>query len=142
LKQKVNANKRGRVDARVSLWKDGTEKTWLVSRLVGLTWCAGYSEGMTINHINGNPLDNRAENLEWVTKPENIRKGFEMGLYDNICKPIILEGENATFAFCSMSAASKFLGRNAGYINNCLKKGGSARDTTGNVYTIKRGCNP
>ena len=45
LKQKKCRNSKGRIDARVSLWKDGKERTWLVSRLVGLTWCDGYSHG-------------------------------------------------------------------------------------------------
>lgn len=81
MKQKFTPNKNGRTDARVILWKDGNKRTWLVSRLVGLTWCDGYTEGMTINHINGNPLDNRAINLEWVTLSENIKKGFELGLF-------------------------------------------------------------
>lgn len=81
MKQKCCANKHGRSDYRVELWKDGQHHTFLVSRLVASTWCDGYKEGFTVNHINGNPLDNRAENLEWLSHGDNIRHGFANGLY-------------------------------------------------------------
>jgi hypothetical protein len=83
LKQKLTRNRYGRADARVNLWKDGVEKTMLVSRLVAMTWCSGYAEGLTVNHINGDPMDNRADNLEWLSRAANIRHGFDNGLYKN-----------------------------------------------------------
>lgn len=82
LKTKVEKRKNGKLqDERVNLWKDGKEKTLLVSRLVALTWCDGYSEGATVNHIDGNPSNNSSSNLEWVSLKENIEHGFETGLY-------------------------------------------------------------
>lgn len=81
MKQKCTVNKKGRYDCRVDLWKDGTHKTFLVSRLVAMTWCDGFKENMTVNHINGNMLDNRSENLEWLSHGDNIRHGFANGLY-------------------------------------------------------------
>ena len=81
LKQKKSRNKKGREDCRVDLWKDGLHKTWLVSRLIALTWCDGYKDGFTVNHKNGIPTDNRASNLEWLPRGDNIRHGFATGLY-------------------------------------------------------------
>ena len=81
LKQKCAKNCKGRIDARIELWKDGEHKTWLVARLIAMTWCKGYADGMTVNHKNGDPIDNRAENLEWLTLKNNIRHGFANGLY-------------------------------------------------------------
>ena len=81
MKQKIVGGKNGRRDSRIELWKDGEHKTWLVSRLIALAWCDGYQDGWTVNHKNGDHLDNRAENLEWLSHGDNIRHGFANGLY-------------------------------------------------------------
>lgn len=138
LKQKYYTNRRGRKDARVSLWKDGKEYTFLVARLVALTWCDGYSEGMTVNHIDGNPMNNRSVNLEWVSLKENIQKGFSDGLYLKNQSAVILSSDEMNYRFCSMSEAGRFLGRTSGYISNCLQKNKAACDSSGNYYLIKR----
>lgn len=110
---------------RVVLWKDGYPKEFLVSRLVAMTWVDGYKEELTVNHINGNRHDNRIQNLEWVTRGENITKGFEIGLYST-AKPIAMqniENPDETLVFNSMSNASLFLGHNVGYLSNEIRKG-------------------
>ena len=81
IKQQLTRNGKGRLDARVKLYKDKKQLTKLVSRLVATTWCDGYKDGWTVNHINGDQLDNRAENLEWLSHGDNIRHGFANGLY-------------------------------------------------------------
>lgn len=115
-------NSKGRVDARVKLWKDKKPKTFLVSRLVALTWCAGYKDGLTVNHIDGNPLNNAANNLEWVTLAENIRKGFATGLYRS-GKAVTVAIDGKERCFNSLSAASQYLGHSKGYLQNAIKRG-------------------
>ena len=115
MKQKITQNKKGRSDARVCLWKDNKEKTWLVSRLVALTFVPGYSPEMTVNHIDGNPLNNCASNLEWVSRRENIQKGFETGLYPQTMVVVVSEGKIDIYR--SLSLASKALGKNPGYLS-------------------------
>ena len=136
LKQKLTANGKGRTDARVGLWKDGKEKTWLVSRLVALTWCDGYREGLTVNHINGNPLDNCSDNLEWVTLRENIKKGYEDGLYRKKQNPVMLFNEYAHFEFDSFADADRFLGHSEGYISNALKRNRPVYGVYGTRYQV------
>lgn len=122
LKQCVTKNKRGRYDAKVTLWKDGEEKRLLVSRLIAMTWCNGYSEEMTVNHIDGDSLNNNCMNLEWVTRAENIRYGFENGQYANSQKPLMLVINGNTHEFKSQAEASRYLGRNSGFINTCIRR--------------------
>ena len=58
-------------------------ETWLLHRLVANVWLANKDTSYTVNHIDGNKGNNCVENLEWVPLDENIRKGFETGLYSN-----------------------------------------------------------
>lgn len=66
----------------VSIKVGGNRPKFLVHRLVAFTFVDGYKDGLSVNHINGNKLDNRAENLEWITLAENARKQWQMGLVD------------------------------------------------------------
>ena len=121
MKQKYQKRRNGKMDARVCLWKDGKEKTFLVSRLVALAWCDGYSEGMTVDHVDGNPENNRADNLEWVTLKENIQRSFSNGLHPQArAVTVVINGSKCTFN--SMAEASKALGYNKGYLSNKLKE--------------------
>lgn len=123
LKQKHTTRSTGKKDYRVSLWKDGKQHDHLVARLIALTWCDGYTDGMTVNHIDGNPENNHADNLEWVSRSDNIRHGYEHGLYRQNMKPVtlVINGKKASFA--SMAEASMAMGRNHGYVSNAIKNG-------------------
>ena len=55
---------------------------WLLHRLVATMWIPITTKYNTVNHINGNKGDNSVENLEWCSRVENIKKGFDDGLYD------------------------------------------------------------
>lgn len=52
----------------------------LLHRLVAIAWVPGYQEGLTVNHIDGNKMNNMPSNLEWVTKSENSRHQWRTGL--------------------------------------------------------------
>ena len=125
MKQKYQPRCTGKKDARVCLWKDGKEKTFLVARLIALTWCEGYAEGMTVNHIDGNPNNNRADNLEWVSLADNIRHGYKTGLYNNCMKPVTVEVNGEKLSFPSIAAASRCLGKSKFYIKSLVSTGRS-----------------
>lgn len=53
------------------------EDTFLVHRLIAETFCEeSMWQGDNVDHIDGNPSNNKAENLEWVTQKENIQRYF------------------------------------------------------------------
>ena len=122
LKQKCTRNVKGRYDFRVCLWKDGEEKTFLVARLVALAFCDGYTDGMTVNHIDGNPLNNNASKLEWCSLEDNIRRGFRDGLYSTQKQVSIIDPDGIEHTFASRAAASRFLGRGNSYISTMIGK--------------------
>ena len=60
---------------------DGTKKTFRLHRLVMLAFNPiKDSENFEVNHIDGNKMNNRLDNLEWCTASENQRHAFRTGL--------------------------------------------------------------
>lgn len=62
---------------RVHLFKGDSSMTFQVHRLVMMTF-VGDGKGYEVNHRNGNPADNRLENLEYVTRLENVRHSIDV----------------------------------------------------------------
>lgn len=99
-------------------------KTHLVSRLVATAFIPNPENKEEVNHKNGNPLDNSAGNLEWVTRSENIRHAFKNGLLQTSKKvTLVSKVDGARVSFDSLRAASEFLGKNKGYLSNIIKSG-------------------
>lgn len=119
----------------VTLYKAGKPKKWLVHRLVAITFL-GFpeEEGLTVNHRDGNRRNNKIENLEWLTRADNIRHGFRTGLYPT--KAIALVGESGCqINFRSFSEASGFLSRYPKYVSDRIRKGCDVfYDNFGNEY--------
>lgn len=65
---------------RVSLRKYNKSKSLYVQRIVAETFIINTENKKEVNHINGNKLDNRIENLEWVTPRENMLHAYSTGL--------------------------------------------------------------
>lgn len=65
----------------VELFKDGERKNPKVHRLVLETFNPTNNKDLEINHIDGNKLNNRLENLEWVTHSENMVHSYKIGLH-------------------------------------------------------------
>lgn len=61
----------------ITLVKCGKRSNYSIHRLVAKYFVDGYKEGLVVNHIDGNTLNNNANNLEWTTQQDNIIKGYE-----------------------------------------------------------------
>jgi hypothetical protein len=123
MKSKISRRKNtDRFDERIILWKNNQSKTYLVSRVVAMTWVDGYHDGLTVNHIDGNPLNNHVSNLEWVSLAENIQKGFDDGLYSTCESCELVDHDGNSYHFRSRLECCEFLGRGKSYITNRVRR--------------------
>lgn len=120
LKQKIGKDQ----CCRVSLWKDGECKTWLVHRIVAMAFLHKIENKDYVNHIDGNRLNNHISNLEWCNHIENNNHAFDNNLIKTgQVTSIYNKLTEETLYFRSMSKASEFLGKWHGFISNFLKQG-------------------
>lgn len=110
----------------------------MVHRLVANAFLEkNINTNLTVNHKDGNRLNNNVKNLEWVTRAENIRYGYRNGQYTT-CRKITLIKDNQNYNFYAMSQADLFLKRKTGYISNRLRRNQHiAISKDGNKYKIK-----
>ena len=134
LKQKVSKLD-GR--ARVCLWKDGKEYTQTVHRLQAIAFLGEpQKSNMTVNHKDGNPLNNTVDNLEWLSRKDNIKYGFEHGQYHNQIQTNIQSKTGRVLNFRSMAECDRFLRRAIGYTSERLSKSLPLIALDGNEYVV------
>ena len=125
LKQKVSKDS----THRVSLYKNGIEKTWLVHRLVALAFIPQVEGKEYINHIDGDRNNNNVSNLEWCNHKENNNHAFDTGLMtSNVWVNLIDKNTGEVKEFRSMQKASQFMGRNHGYLSLQRQKSKTEND--------------
>ena len=56
----------------VNLWRNNKLKHELLHRLVAQEFIGGEHEGLVVRHLDGNPRNNRVENLAYGTTTDNI----------------------------------------------------------------------
>lgn len=69
---------------RVGLNKDSKRKYKAVHRLVARLFVNNPDNKPEVNHIDGDKSNNHYTNLEWVTRSENMKHGYEMGLITHL----------------------------------------------------------
>lgn len=73
----------------VTLRVDGKTKTVRVHRLVALMYLKNtFFEGAHVNHKDGDKTNNCVENLEWVTREQNMRHAYDNDLVISKTKKI------------------------------------------------------
>lgn len=69
---------------KVNLCKPGKMEHKYIHRLVAEAFVENPLQHNVVNHINADPQDNRASNLEWCDQGYNIRYSREMGNQNDI----------------------------------------------------------
>ncbi|MBO5706431.1 MAG: HNH endonuclease [Bacteroidaceae bacterium] len=97
---------------------DGRRKKEYVHRLVALTFIPNVKKLPEVNHIDGRRDNNVLENLEWVTRRENIDKSGSH-------KPIRVSQKDGELVgeFSSIQDACKRLGLIGSNVSCCLHNG-------------------
>ena len=119
LKPKISAGYAG-VDFR----KDGKTYYGLVHRIVLSTFSPieGW-ETLTVNHIDGNCLNNNLENLEWMTQSENTKYSREILRTGNATQKVhIIKLNGEELFYDTVTAAAKGLGVAKGTVSRWVNK--------------------
>lgn len=78
---------------RIRLYTNQTYKDYSVHRLVAEAFISNLQNKPEVNHKDGNKLNNNVKNLEWVTRSENQKHSFKLGLN----KTVLINGKNTRF---------------------------------------------
>lgn len=113
--------------AHIGLWRNQVCKQFRIHRLVAQAFCANDDpiHKNQVNHINENKLDNRADNLEWVTPKQNTNHGSAImrriygrekavGCYLDGTLIREFKSQAEANAFCKVA-------RNDGHISSCCQ---------------------
>jgi len=109
-------------------------KKYALHRLVALTFIENPENKLVVNHIDGNKLNNKAENLEWVTCAENNFHNHKIGLTKGHKREIIqydLE-MNEICKFDTIKESSKKLSISLSCIKDVLK--GKQKSSKGFIF--------
>lgn len=112
---------------QVRLCKDGKPAQYLVHRLVAQAYIPVPKylqpisvEKLTVDHISGDKSNNSIQNLQWLTRSDNLRKGVNKPVsMDNI--PLIFSSrvEAAQWIYGNSTSASSISGHLKGKVKNC-----------------------
>ena len=135
IKEKIlknQINKKGYYS--VVLRKNNKSFTKEIHRLIATAFIENNNDYPCINHIDGNKLNNKLDNLEWCTYKHNIREAYRLGLnkytnlinFKNLPKKVLQFDKNNNFIkeFNSIREASRITNvcYNSIWLNCCGKQ--------------------
>ena len=109
-------------------------KKYALHRLVGLAFIKNVENKLIVNHIDGNKLNNKADNLEWLTSSENNIHAHKIGLTNGHKRKVIqynlemIEIQN----FNTIKEASEKLSISLSCIKDVLK--GNQKSSKGFIF--------
>jgi len=84
----------------------------LVHRLIAQSFIPNPHNKSEVNHIDGNPINNKIDNLEWCTKAENVKHAQDNYLYGSSQREVFVYDKDDNFigSYESMQKAADILG--------------------------------
>lgn len=122
----------GRKQVCISIGSRKKKKIIKVHIAVASTFVDGYKHGLTVNHKDGNVLNNNASNLEWISQKENIAHALEHGLIKStavVCVDMDVE-------FKTLTDAEKATGDSRTTIMRRIKAGSLKQTVHGHMWTL------
>lgn len=111
----------------VKLQKNGFKQNFRVHRLVATMFISNPLGLSEVNHIDENKSNNCADNLEWVTRKQNVNHGTRNerashSLKESNKRPILAIFKNGvTTEYSSANECARILGLSAGNINSVIR---------------------
>ena len=117
----------------VNLCKDKKRYIRRPHRLVAEAFLDNPNNYYAVNHIDGNKINNRAQNLEWCSLKQNNQHAFRTGLMDRLKKPVekIDKNGNVICSYDSESDAARIEQIDVRNISACIT---GKRKTAGGFY--------
>ena len=100
----------------VSLAKNNKQHSQYVHRLVAEAFLPKIKDQLTVNHKDGNKLNNCVENLEWISLADNIRHAHKVGLYHRPIRCVLTDSNGISTEYNSTREASIAIGRCNQYV--------------------------
>ena len=114
----------------VSLSKGGKPKSFDVHVIVANEFLEKQQCESEVNHTDGNLDNNAFDNLEWVTRKQNITHAFSNELYSTMKKVALLDDQgNISKVFPSESCACRSIGISQGKISRAIRRNGTCNGT-------------
>ena len=106
---------------QIDLWKDNKSRKYTLHRLVASNFIPNLENKPTVDHIDGNRLNNDISNLRWATYSEQNSRFNTFGVRSEKIKVININGEELIFN--RIKDVAKYFNCNISNISQMLKKG-------------------
>lgn len=106
---------------QIDLWKDNKSRKYTLHRLVANNFIPNLENKPTVDHIDGNRLNNDISNLRWATYSEQNSRFNTFGVRSEKIKVINVNGEELIFN--RIKDVAEYFNCNISNISQMLKKG-------------------